>query len=58
MPTYQYSGRNADGSKASGVIDAPSEEMAAENLLNRGVIPTQSQPGKAPAKPVLIGGLC
>ncbi|MBL4282834.1 type II secretion system F family protein [Vibrio fluvialis] len=50
MPTYQYSGRNADGSKASGVIDAPSEEMAAENLLNRGVIPTAISAGKSASK--------
>ncbi|NNN44620.1 MULTISPECIES: type II secretion system F family protein [unclassified Vibrio] len=40
MPHYQYLGRNADGSKASGSVDAPSEEMAAEALLSQGVIPT------------------
>ncbi|MGC9423894.1 type II secretion system F family protein [Vibrio sp.] len=40
MPHYQYLGRNADGSKASGSVDAPSEEMAVEALLSQGVIPT------------------
>lgn len=40
MPSYQYLGRNLDGSKASGSVDAPSENMAADILLNKGVIPT------------------
>ncbi|MGC9402321.1 type II secretion system F family protein [Vibrio genomosp. F10 str. 9ZC157] len=40
MPTYQYNGRNLDGSKASGQVEAANEELAAETLMNKGVIPT------------------
>lgn len=40
MPTYRYQGRNLDGSKTSGHVDAPTEELAAEALFNKGVIPT------------------
>ncbi|ASU21359.1 MSHA biogenesis protein MshG [Vibrio qinghaiensis] len=40
MPTYRYQGRNLDGSKTSGQVDAPTEELAAEALFNKGVIPT------------------
>ncbi|MDE1243407.1 type II secretion system F family protein [Vibrio aestuarianus] len=40
MPTYRYQGRNLDGSKASGQVEAPTEELAAEALFNKGVIPT------------------
>lgn len=40
MPTYRYQGRNLDGSKTSGHVDAPTEEIAAEALFNKGVIPT------------------
>jgi len=46
MPTYQYHGRNLDGSKASGSIDAPTEELAAEALMGKGVIPTSIAVGK------------
>ncbi len=46
MPTYQYHGRNLDGSKASGMIDAQSEELAAEALMGKGVIPTSISVGK------------
>ncbi len=46
MPTYQYLGRNLDGSKASGTIDAPTEELAAESLMGKGVIPTSISVGK------------
>ncbi len=47
MPTYQYHGRNQDGSKASGSVDAPTEELAAESLLGKGVIPTSISVGKS-----------
>lgn len=40
MPTYRYQGRNLDSSKTSGHVDAPTEELAAEALFNKGVIPT------------------
>lgn len=46
MPTYRYSGRNLDGSKASGSVEAPNEELAAETLINKGVIPTSIARGK------------
>lgn len=50
MPTYHYSGRNLDGSKANGSIEAPSEDIAAENLLHKGVIPTSISHGKGQGK--------
>ncbi|OIQ24848.1 type II secretion system F family protein [uncultured Vibrio sp.] len=40
MPTYQYQGRNLDGSKTSGQVEAATEELAAEALMNKGVVPT------------------
>ncbi|WGY48572.1 type II secretion system F family protein [Vibrio sp. ABG19] len=46
MPTYRYSGRNLDGSKTSGSVEAPNEELAAETLINKGVIPTSIARGK------------
>lgn len=51
MPSYQYLGRNADGSKASGSVDAPSEDMAAETLLSQGVIPTSIVAKKSVSAP-------
>jgi len=47
MPTYQYQGRNLDGSKASGSIEAPTEDMAAETLMGKGVTPTSISLGKS-----------
>lgn len=35
MATFYYQGRNADGSKASGLVEAATEELAAEMLLNK-----------------------
>ncbi|MCA2015750.1 type II secretion system F family protein [Vibrio tritonius] len=46
MPTYRYQGRQADGSKTSGSIDAPTQELAAEALMGQGVIPTLITEGK------------
>ncbi|MEZ8825669.1 type II secretion system F family protein [Vibrio amylolyticus] len=45
MPTYQYQGRNLDGSKASGQVEAATEELAAEALMNKGVVPTSISVG-------------
>ncbi|MCK6262264.1 type II secretion system F family protein [Vibrio sp. ZSDE26] len=45
MPTYQYDGRNSDGSKATGQIEAATEDLAAEALMNKGVIPTNISVG-------------
>lgn len=39
MATFYYQGRNADGSKASGLVEAASEELAADMLLNKGIVP-------------------
>lgn len=46
MATYRYQGRNLDGSRASGKVDAATEELAADVLINKGVIPTSIQPAK------------
>ncbi|NOH64582.1 type II secretion system F family protein [Vibrio sp. RE88] len=40
MPVFSYQGRNLDGTAATGQVDAPNEEAAAESLINKGVIPT------------------
>lgn len=40
MPNYRYQGRNLEGKAISGDIDAPTEELAADALINRGIIPT------------------
>lgn len=39
MAKFSYQGRHADGSKASGVIEATSEELAVEQLLSKGIVP-------------------
>ncbi len=40
MPKYHYTGRHADGSKTSGSIEAATENLATDALLNKGIIPT------------------
>ncbi|WP_019277237.1 type II secretion system F family protein [Vibrio coralliilyticus] len=40
MPVFSYQGRNLDGTSATGQVDAPNEEVAAESLINKGIIPT------------------
>lgn len=47
MATFYYQGRNADGSKASGLVEAATEELAAEMLLNKGIVPTSIAQGAA-----------
>lgn len=44
MPNYKYQGRSPDGNRATGVVDAASEELAAESLINKGIIPTSIVP--------------
>ncbi|WP_375751519.1 type II secretion system F family protein [Vibrio sp. HN007] len=44
MANFKYQGRSPDGSKAAGVVDAASEELAAESLINKGIIPTSIVP--------------
>ncbi|WP_100753367.1 type II secretion system F family protein [Vibrio salilacus] len=45
MPTFNYQGRHADGSATSGVIDAPTQEVVVEQLMNKGIIPISIQLG-------------
>jgi len=40
MPNFRYQGRNLNGKQVNGNIDAPTEELAADVLINKGVIPT------------------
>ena len=46
MSVFHYQGRNADGSKVSGNIDAGSADLAVEALMAKGVIPTNLREGK------------
>ncbi|WP_117236075.1 type II secretion system F family protein [Vibrio maerlii] len=39
MATFQYQGRNLKGDKVAGQIDAATQELAADALVNKGVIP-------------------
>ncbi len=47
MATYQYQGRDFKGGKVAGKIEAPTEESAAEALMNQGIIPTLVSKGKS-----------
>ncbi|PMM51709.1 type II secretion system F family protein [Vibrio splendidus] len=47
MPTYRYVGRSSDGSQVSGQLDANNEDLAAESLMNKGIIPTSIKLGKS-----------
>lgn len=40
MAIFRYQGRDAQGAAVSGQVEAATQELAAELLLNRGVIPT------------------
>ncbi|GLO59759.1 MSHA biogenesis protein MshG [Vibrio sp. MACH09] len=40
MANFRYQGRNIDGSQVNGVVEAATEELAAESLMNKGIIPT------------------
>lgn len=40
MPNFRYQGRESSGKQVSGNVDAPTEELAADSLINRGIIPT------------------
>lgn len=46
MPNFQYKGRNLDGSQVNGYVDAATEELAADSLINKGIIPTSIESGK------------
>ncbi len=47
MAIFRYQGRDAQGEQVSGQIEAATEELAAESLLNKGVIPIQLTEGSA-----------
>ncbi len=51
MATFYYQGRNADGSKANGLVEAATEELAAEMLLGKGIVPTSITQGGASKSP-------
>ncbi|EGR8991783.1 MSHA biogenesis protein MshG [Vibrio vulnificus] len=46
MATFHYQGRTLDGNKTNGEIDAVTSEAAAEQLMNRGIIPVSITQGK------------
>jgi len=47
MPNFRYQGRQADGSIASGTIEAPTQDAVAEQLMSKGIIPTSIKAGGA-----------
>ncbi|MFE8727674.1 MSHA fimbrial biogenesis protein MshG [Aeromonas hydrophila] len=49
MSSFAYKGRDSLGNAVSGVVDAANEMAAAEQLMRRGVMPTELKPGKAKA---------
>ena len=49
MPNFRYQGRQADGSTASGTIEAPTQDAVAEQLMSKGIIPTSIKAGGAQA---------
>ncbi|GAB2669061.1 type II secretion system F family protein [Vibrio panuliri] len=46
MSVFHYRGRNLDGSKVSGHVEAATVELATEALMAKGVIPTEINAGK------------
>lgn len=56
MATFYYQGRNANGSKASGLVEAATEELAAEMLLNKGIVPTSIAQGRRKKVPSILTG--
>ncbi|WP_438833871.1 MSHA fimbrial biogenesis protein MshG [Aeromonas oralensis] len=49
MSSFAYKGRDSQGNAVSGVVDAANEMAVAEQLMRRGVMPTELKPGKAKA---------
>ena len=41
MPLFEYSGLDSQGRKKTGTIDVPSRKVAAQQLRNQGIYPTQ-----------------
>ncbi len=46
MAIFRYQGRNAQGAQVSGQVEAATQELAAESLMSKGVIPTSLNEGK------------
>ncbi|WP_038175297.1 MULTISPECIES: type II secretion system F family protein [Vibrio] len=46
MPTFNYQGRHSDGTATSGSIDAPTQDVVVEQLINKGIIPISIQLGR------------
>ncbi|WP_162062405.1 type II secretion system F family protein [Vibrio taketomensis] len=46
MAVFHYQGRNLDGSKVSGQVEAATVELASDALMAKGVIPTEIKLGK------------
>ena len=49
MGSFAYKGRDSQGNAVNGVVEAASELAAAEQLMRRGVMPTELKAGKAKA---------
>ncbi|HAU4889095.1 TPA: type II secretion system F family protein [Aeromonas hydrophila] len=49
MSSFAYKGRDSQGNAVSGVVEAATEMAAAEQLMRRGVMPTELKSGKAKA---------
>lgn len=45
MPTFRYQGRKQDGSKIAGKVEAASQELAVDNLMNKGITPIEMLEG-------------
>ncbi|WP_456296610.1 type II secretion system F family protein [Vibrio sp. AK197] len=46
MAIFRYQGRNAQGAQVSGQVEAATQDLAAESLMSKGVIPTSLSEGK------------
>ncbi|GEA62331.1 type II secretion system F family protein [Vibrio comitans] len=50
MATFRYQGRNLEGQKVNGLVDAATQELAAEALIEKGIIPISLRTGKSSDK--------
>lgn len=57
MPVYQYRGRNAQGQQVTGQLDAASENAAADQLMQRAVIPLELKETAAASAGIDIASL-
>lgn len=57
MATYNYQGRDQKGAKVSGSLEANSEELVVEYMMNKGIIPTLVKEGKLHKKEVTFNSL-